>query len=180
MPHSAELRLCAMPHSAKFRIHAMPHSAELKKRFICNSALCHCEIHVENFLAGSALCGAAGIQLHAMPHSRESWLHAMPHCAELRLRAMRRSAGSTYIREYLLEFATICKNILTCLSVTQVGLIHEKNKRSKNSWDCPFIKIIKMIIYCSTGEHLTIYSGIITFAEVLFDWFGSGPVFRNL
>jgi hypothetical protein len=51
---------------------------------------------------------------------------------------MRHSAESTHFREFLSEFATICKIILTCWSVTQVGLIHEKNRGSKISCDCPF------------------------------------------
>jgi hypothetical protein len=56
-------------------------------------------------------------QLCTMPHSRESWRRPLQHRME-----------STNIRELLCEFTTICKNILTCLSVTQMGLID----------DCPF------------------------------------------
>jgi hypothetical protein len=127
-----------MPHNAEFRLCAKWHSAELKKSFICDSALSLCEIQVKNFLADSALCGAAGSLLRAMPHSRESRLRTMPYSAELRLRALRHSAESTHFREFLCEFTTICKTILTRWSLTQVGLIHEKNRGSKISWGCPF------------------------------------------
>jgi hypothetical protein len=50
---------------------------------------------------------------------------------------MRHSAESTHIREFLCEFATIYTNILTRLSVTQVGLIDEKAQGLKSRKTVP-------------------------------------------
>jgi hypothetical protein len=51
-------------------------------------------------------------RLYAMPHSRESQLCAMLNSGESRLRTMRHCAESTHFREFLREFAIICKNVL--------------------------------------------------------------------
>jgi hypothetical protein len=66
-----------------------------------------------------------------------SRLRAMPHSGKLWLPAMRHNAESTHVREFLCEFAIICKNILTCWSVTQVGLIHEKTEGRKSRETVP-------------------------------------------
>jgi hypothetical protein len=64
-----------------------------------------------NFKSDSALCSTAGSRLRAMPHSAES----------------------KNIREFLCEFASICQNILTRWSLTQVILIHEKKTEGQKS-----------------------------------------------
>jgi hypothetical protein len=113
-----ENRLRAMPHSAEFRLCAMPHSTG------SDSALCgKARSFKKVFICDSALCDLV-------------WNSSQQFSC--RLRAMGHSAGSTYIREFHCEFATIRKNILTRWSVTQVRFIHEKNRGSKISWNCPF------------------------------------------
>jgi hypothetical protein len=66
--------------------------------------------------------------LYAAQQEVDSQLPAMPHSAKWRLPTMRNSAESTDYWEFLCECATKCKNIVTCWSVTQVGLIRKKNK----------------------------------------------------
>jgi hypothetical protein len=79
------------------------------------------------------LCGIARSRDSTLCGIGRSRLRTMPHRAELS-----GIARSQHLRKFLCEFATICKNILTRWSVTQVGMIHEKNQWSKISWDCHF------------------------------------------
>jgi hypothetical protein len=59
--------------------------------------------------------------------------------------------GVTYICEFLCEFGTICKNDLTHSSVTEVGLIDEKNRGPKISWNCPF-NTQKILLLCEQNQ----------------------------
>jgi hypothetical protein len=61
----------------------------------------------------------------------------MLHSAELTPRCVA-YRGVTYISEFLCKFATICKNDLTHLSVTEVGLIDEKTEGRKSRETVPF------------------------------------------
>jgi hypothetical protein len=120
MRHGTESSLCAMLHSTESWLCTMPHSAEFFiYNFICDSALCNLGLNSSQKFS--------------------CWLHALPHSAELRLQAMRHSAESTHICEFLCEFTTICKNILTRWSVNQVGLIFEKTESAKSRETVPLI-----------------------------------------
>jgi hypothetical protein len=61
----------------------------------------------------------------------------MPHSGESRLRAMPHSAESTHFREFLREFATICKNILTHWSVPKWDWFVKKTKGWKSCETLP-------------------------------------------
>jgi hypothetical protein len=54
-----------------------------------------------------------------------------------RIKSITDPRGVTYICEFLCEFTTICKNDLTCLSVTKVGLIDEKTDGRKSCETVP-------------------------------------------
>jgi hypothetical protein len=105
-------KLCAMWHGAKSRLSSMLIAQS------CDSALCHLVWNSSQKFS---------CQLRAMPQSAELQLHALLHSGE-----------STYVCKFTYEFSTICKNILTRSSVTQVGLTNEKIWRSKILWDCSF------------------------------------------
>jgi hypothetical protein len=86
-----------------------------------------------------AMTHSGELQLRAMPQSRESKLWAMLHSTELLLLTMRHSMESTHIHKFLGEFTTLCKNIFTRWSVTQVGLIHENNQWFKGTVSQDFL-----------------------------------------
>jgi hypothetical protein len=109
--------------SALCRIAQSSDSALCRIAQSSNSALCHIALSFKkSFICDSVLC-------HLVQISSQKF--------SCRLRAMRHSSESTHIREFLCKFSTICKIYLTRWSVTQVGLIDEKNWGSKISWDCP-------------------------------------------
>jgi hypothetical protein len=54
--------------------------------------------------------------------------------------------GVTYICEFLCEFAPICKNDLTHLSVTEVGLIDEKTGGRKSRETVSLTKILSDLV----------------------------------
>jgi hypothetical protein len=106
-----------MPPSVKFKSNIILATPRYASQRGVDSVLCHiAESH------DSALCRIVG--------SHDSALCGMARSCD----------SKSYIRKYLYEFATICKNILTRWSVTQVGLIHEKTRGLKISWDCPFLR----------------------------------------
>jgi hypothetical protein len=99
-----------------------------------NSALCRIAgsrdsvlCHIARSLKKSFICDSA--LRHLVWNSSQKF--------SCRLCTMRHSAESTNFREFLCEFTTICKNILTRWSVTQVGLIHEKTKGRKSRETVP-------------------------------------------